>query len=229
MNYEFHDPHNWGVLDTKLEKDELNLTWDIIKKYSPKSAVWSGNELVSIDTDDKQWELTDTDNKWENTILRPAVAKYAERWGMPCRSITTHFHGLSFNRFWCRASTVGDYQSLHHHESVLSFVVWMNIPFNSRIERNIQPGFRPSAGDFCLYYTDSIGQVQEMTWHISKECNGQMIVFPSAWKHAVWPHFSTEDYRISIAGDVAINSYDVYDPIHNLADPSKERDINENV
>ena len=229
MNYEFHDPHMCGVLDTKLEGDNLELTWDIIKKYSPKSAVWSGNELVSIDTDDKQWELTDPDNKWENTILRPAVAKYAERWGMPCRSVTTHFHGLSFNRFWCRASTVGDYQSLHHHESVLSFVVWMNIPFNSRIERNIQPGFRPSAGDFALYYTDSIGQVQEMTWHISKECNGQMIVFPSAWKHAVWPHFSTEDYRISIAGDVAINSYDVYDPIHNLADPSKERDINENV
>ena len=103
MNYEFHDPHMCGVLDTKLEGDNLELTWDLIKKYSPKSAVWSGNDLISIGTDDKQWFLTDTDNKWENAILRPAVAKYADRWGLPCNTITSHYHGLNFTRFWCRA------------------------------------------------------------------------------------------------------------------------------
>jgi len=56
-----------------------------------------------------------------------------------------------------------------------------------------------------------------------------MIMFPSAWKHAVYPHFSTDEYRIAIAGDVCINSHDVYDPIHEWADPSEEREINENV
>jgi len=33
-----------------------------------------------------------------------------------------------------------------------------------------------------------------------------MLIFPSDLYHAVYPHFLTEEKRLSVAGDIAINS-----------------------
>jgi len=229
LSINYINPINYGVLDTKLSEDAKEKVWDRIKKYSPETAEWSGNTLLNVAENHKQWEISDQDYWFEDTIIRPAVGAYIQRWGLPAKMQTTHEHGLIFSRLWVRASTRHDYQSLHDHQSVLTFVLWMNIPFNSKIERNIQAGFRPEAGDVILQYHDTCGSVQQMTWHISKECSGQMIMFPSNWQHIVYPHHSTDEFRIAVAGDVALDSTQVVKSINDQANPQIDREINTKV
>ncbi len=226
MNFDYLDPTNYGVVQTRLDDDQQELVWNLLKKYSPESAEWSGNTLLHVDVNDKQWSITDDDHVFENTILRPVADAYFKRYGLPKIPKTTKNHGICFNRFWCRASTRHDYQSLHDHKGIFTFVIWMKIPVNSKLERADQGGFRPEAGEVCLTYIDTLGTIQKMNFSLCPKCNGQMILFPSEMNHVVWPHHSTDEWRISVAGDISFNSDEVFDKIDAAPDPSVEREVN---
>ena len=68
---EYLDPPNFGVVRTRLNEEQLNLVWNLVKKNSPKSAKWDNNSLLDIETHDKQWAIRDPERKFENNILRP--------------------------------------------------------------------------------------------------------------------------------------------------------------
>ena len=164
------------------------------------------DSLISIEEDFKQFPLNDDDNLFQNNVLRPCTDKYFETYGCPFKQKTTHTHELAFSRFWCRASLDGDYQSIHDHQGIFTFVVWLTVPFEGADERQVQAGFRPEASDFVLVYPDTCGQLQKRNFVLGKGAEGKMLFFPSDINHIVYPHYTTQEYRIALAGDVALNS-----------------------
>ena len=197
---------NFGIIECKLEQEEVDYLWKIVRKYSPKSE-WDGNRLISLeDKNSKQWALTDDDHIFQEKCLIPCTDKYLEVYGPPFKMKTSHFQQLTLTRLWCRASTQGDYQSLHDHQGVFTFVVWLKIPLDAEEERSLQPGFRPEAADFVLVYPDTCGQLQKKNFVLGPTAEGRMLFFPSDINHMVYPHYTTEEYRLSIAGDVVLDS-----------------------
>ena len=92
---------------------------------------------------------------------------------------------------------------------MFTFVVWLKIPFDGMVEAKEQAGFRPEASDFVLVYPDTCGQLKKKHYRLNPHMDGMMIFFPSDMNHLVYPHFTTEEWRISIAGDIALNSEEV--------------------
>ena len=205
------DLPNYGVIEGQLEQEDLDYVWKLIHKYAPKSE-WEGNRLLSIeDVNDKQWSLADDDQLFANAVLMPMTQKYFDTYGCPFKIKSTHDHGLAFSRFWCRASHEGDYQSIHDHQGIFTFVVWLKIPFDSEVESMVQPGFRPEAGDFVLVYPDTCGQLKKQNYKLNESMEGKIVFFPSDINHIVYPHFTTTEWRISIAGDIVLNSQELID------------------
>ena len=196
---------NFGVIEAELEQEDIDYLWKLVHKYS-HNAKWEGNRLISIEEDFKQFPLNDDDNLFQNNVLRPCTNKYFETYGCPFKQKTTHTHELAFSRFWCRASLDGDYQSIHDHQGIFTFVVWLTVPFEGKDERQVQAGFRPEASDFVLVYPDTCGQLQKRNFVLGKGAEGKMLFFPSDINHIVYPHYTTQEYRIALAGDVALNS-----------------------
>ena len=196
---------NFGVIEAELEQEDIDYLWKLVHKYS-HNAKWEGNRLISIEEDFKQFPLNDDDNLFQNNVLRPCTDKYFETYGCPFKQKTTHTHELAFSRFWCRASLDGDYQSIHDHQGIFTFVVWLTVPFEGADERQVQAGFRPEASDFVLVYPDTCGQLQKRNFVLGKGAEGKMLFFPSDINHIVYPHYTTQEYRIALAGDVALNS-----------------------
>ena len=196
---------NFGVIEAELEQEDIDYLWKLVHKYS-HNAKWEGNSLISIEEDFKQFPLNDDDNLFQNNVLRPCTDKYFETYGCPFKQKTTHTHELAFSRFWCRASLDGDYQSIHDHQGIFTFVVWLTVPFEGADERQVQAGFRPEASDFVLVYPDTCGQLQKRNFVLGKGAEGKMLFFPSDINHIVYPHYTTQEYRIALAGDVALNS-----------------------
>ena len=196
---------NFGVIEAELEQEDIDYLWKLVHKYS-HNAKWEGNRLISIEEDFKQFPLNDDDNLFQNNVLRPCTDKYFETYGCPFKQKTTHTHELAFSRFWCRASLDGDYQSIHDHQGIFTFVVWLTVPFEGADERQVQAGFRPEASDFVLDYPDTCGQLQKRNFVLGKGAEGKMLFFPSDINHIVYPHYTTQEYRIALAGDVALNS-----------------------
>ena len=90
---------------------------------------------------------------------------------------------------------------------MFSFVAWLKIPSVAEVEQKVMNTMHPEAGDFILTYTDIVGRTRKVNWKLVKQYNeGHLLIFPSDCYHAVYPHFLTDEKRISVAGDIAINS-----------------------
>ena len=207
------DLPNYGVLECELEEEDINNLWKLVHKYSP-NAKWEGNRLLEISQDNKQFPLNDDDQLFQNNVLMPATQAYFDTYGVPFKHKTTHYHLPTFSRFWCRVSKDGDYQSIHDHQGIFTFVVWLKIPFEGEEERMVQAGFRPEASDFVLCYPDTCGQYQKRSWVLGKGAEGKMLFFPSDLNHIVYPHYTTTEYRVALAGDITINSMMPTEPIN---------------
>ena len=91
----------------------------------------------------------------------------------------------------------------------------MKLPAVANVEQSVKDAMHPDAGDFILTYSDIIGRTRKVNWKLEKQYNeGHMLLFPSDLYHAVYPHFQTDEKRLSLAGDIVINSNvvtDIYD------------------
>lgn len=208
------DLPNYGIVEYKLNETEINQLYSLVKKYSPDGYKWEANKIIEKSSTQQQWGVFDDENQFQQSVLSKVIHNYLVKYGLPFCVNTTHQHEFTFQRFWCNAFTEGHYQAAHDHDAAFSFVIWLNIPFHTDDERCVQGSMHPEAGDFMLIYNDICGKQRKKSFHLCPEMNGTMILFPSQLHHAVYPHFTTNEPRISVAGDIAVSSYAVGDPIN---------------
>jgi hypothetical protein len=95
---------------------------------------------------------------------------------------------------WVNFQKKGEFQPLHTHEGVFSFVIWMEIPYHHEDESNLQ-------------FAD--GESREVSSHIielSPGMNGVCCFFPSDLSHQVYPFYTSDKDRISISGNIFYQS-----------------------
>ena len=202
MNTKKIELPNYGILDVTLEKNVLDHLHHLVEKYEPDDAK-------------QQWMLIDDDNRFQKEVLNPIIQEYVTDYGFPEKLKTTHIHDLTFQKFWANYTGKGEYQALHNHDAIWSFVIWLKLPAVANDEQSVKEAMHPDAGDFILTYSDIIGRTRKVNWKLEKQYNeGHMLLFPSDLYHAVYPHFQTDEKRLSLAGDIVINSNvvtDIYD------------------
>ena len=202
MNTKKIELPNYAVLDVTLDKNVLDHLHHLVEKYEPDDAK-------------QQWMLIDDDNRFQKEVLNPIIQEYVTDYGFPEKLKTTHIHDLTFKKFWANYTCKGEYQALHNHDAIWSFVIWLKLPAVANVEQSVKDAMHPDAGDFILTYSDIIGRTRKVNWKLEKQYNeGHMLLFPSDLYHAVYPHFQTDEKRLSLAGDIVINSNvvtDIYD------------------
>ena len=175
---------NYGVLDVTLDKEYLDHLHHLVEKYEPDNAK-------------QQWMLIDDDNRFQKEVLGKVIQQYIEDFGIPHRLRTTHIHELTFQKFWANYTGKGEYQALHQHDAIFSFVVWLKIPSCAKEEQESKDGMHPDAGDFVLTYNDITGSVRKVNWKLEQQYNeGHMLIFPSDLFNAVYPHYLTDEKRL---------------------------------
>ena len=202
MNTKKIELPNYAVLDVTLDKNVLDHLHHLVEKYEPDDAK-------------QQWMLIDDDNRFQKEVLNPIIQEQVADYGFPEKLKTTHIHDLTFQKFWANYTGKGEYQALHNHDAIWSFVIWLKLPAVANVEQSVKDAMHPDAGDFILTYSDIIGRTRKVNWKLEKQYNeGHMLLFPSDLYHAVYPHFQTDEKRLSLAGDIVINSNvvtDIYD------------------
>lgn len=197
-------PHNYGWLEKKLSKEEMDYLWRCIekRKESMKNSL-AGNIHESnkmIDEDD--WF-------WKNTII-PLLNQYANVIGNVGGSVPINqLHPYYLHSFWVNYQKQGEFNPLHDHNGVYSFVIWMKIPTRF-FEQNKNPialhSNRPKISAFEFRYTNTLGNISEFVYEMNPEIEGTMLFFPSKLMHQVNPFFNCDEERISISGNISINT-----------------------
>ena len=118
---------------------------------------------------------------------------------------------------WVNLQKKYEFNPLHNHRGVLSFVMYLQIPYNMEDElcmphfknSNVRLFHGKSASTFSFVYPSIAQQhnmehaVAEHVINIDKTWVGKMIIFPAWLQHMVTPFYTSDEYRISVSGNLA--------------------------
>ena len=215
------DLPNFGIIEAQLTEEHVDLLYKDLIRQAPEGWEFDGHKIVK-GTEVPQWDFDwspETYEKFMGECLGPCINTYAEKYGKHTLMCTSQMHGINVSRCWVRCSKPGEYLSVHDHSALWSFAVWLNIPYDYREEQKDNEAFTPYAGDFQLIYPSTTGIMLKKNWRLDRAMEGRMIFFPSQISHMVYPHHTTSgaafdgEYRVCVAGNISLDSYQVLDNV----------------
>ena len=109
---------------------------------------------------------------------------------------------------WINFQKKYEFNPLHGHGGDYSFVLWIQIPYDLEEELSLSNSVKsntPSNSLFKFVTTNISGKISERPLMIDKSWEGVMILFPADTAHQVYPFYTSDDYRISISGNLTRN------------------------
>jgi hypothetical protein len=108
-----------------------------------------------------------------------------------------------FKKPWINFQKKYDFLPHHIHDGVFSYNIWIQIPYD--IDKELSNGKHASLFEFI--YTNTLGQTRNHLLKIDKNYEGKVILFPSSLMHGVYPFYTSDEIRISVAGNIHLKSY----------------------
>jgi len=122
------------------------------------------------------------------------------------------------NDIWVNFQKKYEYNPLHRHGGVLSYVFWYQIPFLFENEQkyNYKDNKKnPSKHGKFEFQVPSPSnkkyQITNYTLDIDKTKEGYATIFPASLQHTVYPFYSSDKYRITVAGNIMDNNDSLHD------------------
>lgn len=121
---------------------------------------------------------------------------------------------LTLDSMWVNKQKKYEFNPIHLHSGVLSFVIWIKIPYELKNEESYFPPIsgetevdRTSAytSKFTFIYNDILGRIQASPVPVDKTWEGTILMFPARLHHCVYPFYTSDDYRISVSGNIRVH------------------------
>jgi len=154
----------------------------------------------------KEFELTKS-HKHIELLLQDYVQHYEDNFKFMSKiTVLSENRPLYLDKLWVNFQEKHEFNPVHDHTGVFSFVIWVKIPYNLKNETALSPGVdsaQPLAGHFSFYYTNTLGNLCHFSIPADETMENTLLIFPSKLNHSVYPFYSSEDFRISVSGNVA--------------------------
>ena len=206
---------NLGFLRSKLTEEELNPIKKEVNEIRLDFENSKKNNSNLAGHIKKEYVLTKCLSHVEKVLL-PLVYSYDQAHsGYFANSISVRpptsiieTIPISLKSLWVNFQEKYEFNPLHNHSGILSFVIWLDIPFDITNERNVFPNNKDNdkkAGNFSFTYLDALGGTRIYSIPADKSFNDTVIMFPSTMMHEVYPFYTSDEYRITISGNFVFN------------------------
>ena len=140
-----------------------------------------------------------------NPFLEEMGRAYQKEWNYYPKENPNN-NKLTVESVWVNMQKKLEVNPLHNHDGTLSFVAWLHVPFKLEDERNM-PNCKNSrtvqlASTFQFVYTTALGTIANAPMFVESGWEARIVMFPSKLLHMVYPFQTSDDYRISIAGNL---------------------------
>lgn len=175
----------------KPVQDEIKLTLNNIES----------GKIKEIDVRDKLYGHLEKEIQLPST---PNIKYFVETMSVHYENI---FYGncdktFELKMLWANYAKKHDFFPIHTHTGSYAFVIWVNIPYNVEEELSKYESDSNRASLFCFHYTNTLGKIDTMPLRIDKSWEWKMAFFPAELNHSVNPFYTSDDYRISISGNI---------------------------
>jgi hypothetical protein len=149
----------------------------------------------------KEYQLDqDSINAYESVLL-PYARSYIENNRCLFKS---NYDKLKLKSSWVNFQKKYEFNPIHYHDGIISYVIWVKIPYHFKDEVtniSVQYSNTPLAGSFQFLYNDILGNITTHNINCDATMESTLLMFPSQLRHAVYPFYTSDDYRITISGN----------------------------
>lgn len=196
---------NVGFLETKLSKEVMKRLNSYIED---RRESWNHRLIGNISG---SYLLKDKNNWFFHNTILPAIERFNK--DFPVRTNYIHPYltkscAFVLDTMWVNFQKKYEFNPLHDHHGVYSFVIWMKIPSDFEKESQIpiaKKSNRACANTFQFIYTTALGGLGTHIYRLSKKDEGTMLFFPARLNHVVYPFYLSNGYRVSVAGNISID------------------------
>ena len=106
---------------------------------------------------------------------------------------------------WVNFQRKNEYNPPHNHRGMLSFVIWLKVPFSAEEEMEAVQSRKTTnacAANFAFLYNQADGKIAMENIPVDRRFEGVICVFPAAIHHTVYPFTTSDEFRISVAGNL---------------------------
>lgn len=178
----------------KLNSEVTELNFETAEKYNRNLA---GN-ITS------EFKLTQHKDELEAYVL-DLCNKYTQNWDITHTRNDLRSDDLEMYVYWANFQKKHEFNPVHTHDGIYSFAIWLKVPFLIEDELNTsmcKNTNMPRPGMFSFIYNNIFGEPREAEFPVDKTCEGTIMLFPSALPHMVYPFSTSDEYRISISGNI---------------------------
>ena len=193
-----------GIIPTEIYQ---SLNKEIVSIYHDDSNIARMNNVLAGQIT-REYEITKS-----RTLLDPFLEEmgraYQKEWNYYPKKeegLEDVRNNLKVESVWVNMQKKLEVNPLHNHDGSLSFVAWLYVPFKLEDERNMEncknSRTKELTSTFQFVYPSVLGTITNCPQFVESGWEGKIVMFPSQLLHIVYPFQTSDDYRISIAGNL---------------------------
>ena len=195
---------NVGLTNGKIPPEIYQaLNQEIVDIHNDDSKIMRMNRSLAGQIT-KEYQLTKS-LPLLNPFLEEMGRAYQKEWNYYPKENPNN-NKLTVESVWVNMQKKLEVNPLHNHDGTLSFVAWLHVPFKLEDERNVENCKNSRtvelASTFQFVYTTALGTIANCPMFVENGWEGRIVMFPSKLLHVVYPFQTSDDYRISIAGNL---------------------------
>ena len=172
-------------------------------------------EIKEIERDDRGYlKMNRTlagqiEREYQLEKSKPHIVPFLEEMGREYQKEWNYYQkeNLKVDSLWVNLQRKTEYNPVHNHDGILSYVAWMEIPYkrSNELEQNHSKDSRTKnlSSTFQFIYSSILGNVVNEVYDVENGWEGRIVMFPAKLLHIVYPFFTSDGYRISIAGNLS--------------------------
>ena len=207
-HWETWDLPNIPILRSRIPKPAQDFIWNRIEEsqeeYTSVKKTLVGNITESL-------QLEDKDDYFFNNVLKETAEKYVNTFPTNCSKNPfgdKRVTNLVLKSLWVNFSKQTEFNPIHNHNGVLSFVLWVKVPTDWQSQHELEISHDTNlacASNFQFFYNDIFGETRGIIVEMDPMMEGCMLLFPSLLQHQVYPFYDSDGYRISISGNLCFD------------------------
>ena len=126
-------------------------------------------------------------------------------------NVLTHNVPIILDSLWVNFQKKHEFNPIHNHSGFASFIIFVNIPYNLDDEENYFENINPDADKHTsklmfINHFPHDGSINCKPIAVDKSFEGKMVMFGAKHLHEVYPFYTSDDYRITISGNLRYNT-----------------------
>ena len=200
---------NIGFIKAELTNDQMNPILQEILEIKENFLLAERANSRLVGNIRKEFTLKKSHNYIES-LIKDYVQFYENNFQYLSKiAVLSDNRPLILDNAWVNFQVKHEFNPVHDHSGIFSFVIWVKIPYKLENENSVSPGVdskKPLAGQFAFYYTNALGQISHYSIPADETMENTLLIFPSKLNHGVYPFYSSDDFRISISGNIVLQA-----------------------